>query len=79
LLRLHPDHPYVFQNTFEGSSIKIDIPLHHSIKFPTYKLPERDGRCVQDLVTNSPYRAGVRLLMIPPSYSQVSENNQNDE
>ena len=38
-------------------------------------LPWRDGRCVQDQVPNSPYRADIRLLVIPASYSRVAENN----
>ncbi len=40
-------------------------------------LPACDGRCVQDLGTNSPKRADFRLLVIPPSCSRVSACNPN--
>ena len=49
------------------------IPLNIS------QLPNRDGRCVQGYVTNSPQRADLRLLTIPSSCSRVSENNLNWE
>jgi len=41
------------------------------------KLQERDGQFVQDLSTYSPQRADLRLLAIPSSYFQITENNQN--
>lgn len=38
-------------------------------------LQKRDGQFVQDSSTYSPQRADLRLLAIPTSYFQVSENN----
>ena len=45
--------------------------------FGYYRLPWRDGRCVQDPGTYSPLHADERLLAIPTSCSRVADCNPN--
>ena len=45
--------------------------------FKRSSFPACDGRCVQDLSTNSPQLADLRLLVIPPSCRRVAASNPN--
>ena len=45
--------------------------------FGCYQLSWRDGRCVQDSRTYSPWRADSRLLAIPTSWGRVADLNLN--
>ena len=68
LLRLRPSYQsYLKQLPPEGWNTALGY----------YRLPWRDGRCVQDPGTYSPLHADERLLAIPTSCSRVADYNPN--
>jgi len=77
LLRLHPSYwLHYHKKCLQWYTMKY-INWSSFVYFKYSKLPWRDGRCVQDPGTYSPWRADPRLLAIPTSYSRVAENNPN--